>query len=460
MNYDITSPISIEGHAKKLIDKTFRDILPNDNAATYRGKGNLGQLVEKYHFGYEPNSNKEPDFKEAGVELKVAGFKKLNRGPIPYSAKERLVLNIINFEEIVNETFESSSFLYKNKLLLLIFYLYDLGVIDNLDFVVKYAQLFSYPEEDLRIIEQDWNKIVEKIRDGQAHELSEGDTLYLGACTKGNRSEDSYRNQPFSGIKAPQRALSLKTSYMTHVFRNYILNERVTYEPIIRDSSILETTTFEDYVVNQITPHFGKSIGELCREFNVNIKSKDCTSRVALKILGVNTVNAEEFEKANIKIKAIRIGANRKIKEHMSFPTFKFTEIIQEEWDSSEFRTMLEETKFFWVLYCFDESGNLYLENCMFWNMPNSTLDTEVKSVWERTVSTIKNGVELVPRGKKIYNNLPSPSQNPVAHVRPHAQDSSDTYPLPDGRTMAKQCFWLNNSFILEQIKNHFGENL
>lgn len=38
---------------------------------------------------------------EAGVELKATPFKKLKSGK--YSAKERLVLNIINYEKVAHE---------------------------------------------------------------------------------------------------------------------------------------------------------------------------------------------------------------------------------------------------------------------------------------------------------------------------------------------------------------------
>ena len=37
----------------------------------------------------------------------------------------------------------------------------------------------------MKIIKDDYEKIVRKIQNGRAHELSEGDTMYLGACTKG-----------------------------------------------------------------------------------------------------------------------------------------------------------------------------------------------------------------------------------------------------------------------------------
>ncbi|WP_113674620.1 Sau3AI family type II restriction endonuclease [Vallitalea guaymasensis] len=458
--YDEYSPKSIESYAKQIEGLTFREIL-TDAHEEYKGKGGLGQIIEKYHFMYELNSDKEPDFNNAGVELKVTPYKRIKKtkkNPIPYSAKERLVMNVINFEEIVNESFSTSSFLHKNSLLLLLFYLHDYDKADRLDFIIKYAQLFQYPKEDFQIIEQDWNKIVNKIREGKAHELSEGDTMYLGACTKGSRKEDNYRQQPYSDTKAQQRAFSLKNSYMTHILRNYILEKKQTYEPIIKDSSILEHQTLETYVENKISKYYGRDIESLCSEFNVSIHAKDKTSKVALKILGVNSNSAEEFKKANIEIKTIRIESNGIIKQHMSFPAFEFKSLINETWENSNFRCKLNETKFFFIIYRFDNTQKLILEKTMFWNMPVNIIETEVRQVWLKTIETIKNGVILTKRKTKVFNNLPSASDNNVCHVRPHASKASyepfnkNADELPDGRWMTKQCFWLNNNFILNQI--------
>ena len=88
-----------------------------------------------------------------------------------------------------------------------------------------------------------------------------------------------------------------------------------------------------------------------------------------------------------------------------------------------------------------------------FWNIPNNDLE-EVRTVWERTVQTIREGVELIPTATGVKNNLPKQSENRVSHVRPHGRDGGDDkLPLPDGRMMTKQCFWLNNTYIAEQIK-------
>ena len=45
-----------------------------------------------------------------------------------------------------------------------------------------------------KIIIDDYNQINEKIKQGKAHELSEGDTMYLGACTKGATAKKSMSN--------------------------------------------------------------------------------------------------------------------------------------------------------------------------------------------------------------------------------------------------------------------------
>ena len=38
------------------------------------GKGAIGSVIEESWYGYSPNSESEPDFPEAGVELKVTPY--------------------------------------------------------------------------------------------------------------------------------------------------------------------------------------------------------------------------------------------------------------------------------------------------------------------------------------------------------------------------------------------------
>src|SRR5690606_11731238 len=227
----------------------------------YKGKGNFGQLLEKFYFGYEPNSDSEPDFKEAGLELKSSPLKILRNGE--FRCKERLVLNIINYFEVYKEDFETSSFLKKNSHLLFVFYLHHKNL-DLLDYLIKLVDDWKYPSDDLKIIKQDWEYINQKIKDGKAHELSEGDTFYLGACTKGSTALKSFRNQPFNKEQAKQRAYSLKQGYVNHIIANIAQEETEVYGKIIEHSEIFDSGySIEDVVIKKFQPFYGKSADDI-----------------------------------------------------------------------------------------------------------------------------------------------------------------------------------------------------
>ena len=162
---DINSADSIIEFAKKLKNQTLREACGEEiEKHGYKGKGNFGQILEKFYFGYEPNSDAEPDFKEAGIELKSSPLKTLKNGD--FRSKERLVLNIINYLEVHKEEFENSSFWKKNAHLLLVFYLHDKDS-DLLDYLIKLVDDWQYPNEDLKIIKHDWETINKKIQDGK-----------------------------------------------------------------------------------------------------------------------------------------------------------------------------------------------------------------------------------------------------------------------------------------------------
>lgn len=465
--YDETDPISIEKYGQKMIGKTFSQICDEDKmegmvareSSNYeishenkKRKGGLGELIEERFFHYRANNDSNPDFDKAGVELKVTPYKINNNGSI--SAKERLIITMIDYFKIIEEKFEESHLWKKASLILLVYYLYQQEIENRLDYKIGYVKLFTPPIEDIEIIKNDFEIIVGKVREGKAHELSEGDTLYLGAAPKAATSKDR-RKQPCSEEMAKPRAFAFKNSYMTYVLKHYIIPGKTTYEPILRGKT---EKPFEDYVVDKVHTYNNYSVQELCKLFNVSFdkKPKNLEAMLAYRILGIKGNHAEEFEKANIVVKTIRIGSNNKIKESMSFPTFKFKELIEEDWETSTFAAYLNETRFLFVVYKYDENQILKLKGCQFWNIPHQDLEVEVRSVWEKTVNVIKEGLQITNRNGRNYNNLPGSSENPVCHVRPHAINAQDTYELPDGRQYPKQCFWLNNSYILSQLKTEF----
>ena len=447
---------SVLDYAKQLKGKTLREVCSSDILKhKYSGKGNFGQVLEKFYFGYEPNSNAEADFFEAGMELKSTPLKRLKNGE--YRSKERLVLNIINYLEVVNQQFETSDFWKKNGTLLLIFYLHQANY-DLLDYVIKLVDAWNYPTTDLEIIKKDWRLIKQKIEDGKAHELSEGDTFYLGACTKGANAS-STRNQPFSNVPAKQRAYSLKQGYVNHIIASISTGAIGIYGKLIPSVAVAKRQTIEEIVISKFKPYYNKTVKQILKKTGVKINTtaKSFYANLTKAILGIELdKEIEEFEKAEIIVKTVRLKENNLPKEDISFSNFKYQEIINEEWDESNFKDILEH-KFLFVFFQF-ENAELVLRKVKFWNMPYADI-LEAERVWEQTKSIVQKGkiVREVKNGIR-YTNFPNKTFNPVSHVRPHATNAADTYPLPtkDKLTKAneytKHCFWLNNTYVRDEI--------
>jgi DNA mismatch repair protein MutH len=454
--YNPKNKKSVTDYAKLLKEKTLRQICnPLILEHNYTGKGNFGQIIEKFYFGYDPNSKSEADFFEIGMELKTSPLKQLRNKE--YRSKERLVLNIINYIEVVNQQFEESDFWKKNANILLIFYLHQAGF-DVLDYVIKLVDEWDFPNTDLEIIKKDWELIKQKIADGKAHELSEGDTFYLGACTKGANA-NSTRKQPFNDIPAKQRAYSLKQGYVNHIIAS-ISNDTIgVYGKLIPSVEVAKKLTIEDIVISKFKPYYGKTIEQILTSTMVelNTNAKSFYANLTKAILGIELdKEIEEFEKAEIIVKTIRLKENNLPKEDISFPNFKYEEIVNEEWDDSNFKDILEH-KFLFVFFQF-EKEQLVLRKVKFWNMPYKEI-LEAEKVWLKTKEIVLKGKivkEVV--GAKRYTNFPNKSFNSVSHVRPHATNAADTYPLPtkDKLTKAKEytkhCFWLNNTYVRDEI--------
>jgi len=470
LSYDPSDKNSIIEYAKKLKGKSLRQVCDlNILEHSYSGKGNFGQVLEKFYFNYEPNSVAEADFAQIGLELKSSPLKKLKNNE--YRSKERLVLNIINYLNVVNQNFENSDFIKKNASLLLIFYLYqaDYAI---LDYVIKLVDEWSFPSIDLEIIKKDWETITQKIADGKAHELSEGDTFYLGACTKGANSS-SVRKQPFSTILAKQRAYSLKQGYVNHIIASIANEPTEAYGKLITSAAVAKKHTIEEIVISKFEHYYGKNIEQLVDVFLLNFinkKSKQYFSLVSKAILNKilevpldkNATNyLEEFDKAEIQIKTVRLKENNLPKEDISFPTFKYEELVKEDWENSNLKDVLEH-KFLFVFFQFQDE-KLVLRKVKFWNMPYCDL-LEVKKVWNKTQQVVAKG-EIVRGFKTDKNgkisrltNFPSKRFNSISHVRPHGKDASDTYPLMKADKLTKEneytkhCFWLNNSYVRDEI--------
>lgn len=478
--YNPDNKDSIIEFAKLLIGKSvqteFGNDIPKLNLSN-NDKGQLGKVIEELYFRYKNNSNSAADFKKAGLELKSSGLKQLKNKE--FRAKERLVLNIINYVKIINQKFEDDFLIGKNAHLLLVFYLYQKNI-NQLTSIIKLVGDWKYPDEDLEIIRKDWELIRKKIADGNAHELSEGDTFYLGASTKGGKG-GNFRLQPNSDIQAKQRAYSLKHGYVNHIIASIAKEPLGVYGKLITSVDIARKQTIEEIVFARFNPFLGKTDKELVNLFSlqyIKTTAKNyysiISNSITKSILNVPRNKnieeyVEEFSKAGIEVKTIRVEIDNSIEQSVSFPAFEFEKIYNENWITSDLKELIEK-KFLFIFFK-NDGRSYYLEKVKFWNMPFNDRN-EVRKVWLKTKFLIQNGnifrdysydkngnKKYTKKGNPIrFNHLPKSSESTVCHVRPHGNDSTHTFPLPvKDKTLkvneySKQCFWLNSTYVRDQI--------
>lgn len=427
---------------QEAIGKTLGEIDKTGRIAT--GKGAIGTAIEESWFGYKPNNKPVPDFEEAGVELKVTPYKQTSKG---VSAKERLVCTMLNYEKECDKTFETSEFWQKCSCMLIMFYQYKKGT-KKKKLKIEKVILLEFSEEDLEIIRNDWKIIIDKVRNGQAHLISERDTMYLSACTKGRNARD-ITIQPYSSNPAKRRAYSLKTGYMTQILRQRAFS-CTPGEKIIKNPEELRTSTFENKVEEMFQPYIGISRANLKKRFGITSNAKNINELILSKMLGIKgkPKNADEFKKAYITPKTITIKMNGNVRESVSFPAINFCKIINETWETSTLYDELTSRRFLFVVFEKKDDGECYFKKVKFWSIPNEDLE-KVHHVWDRTVEILKNSKN--EKGKKL--KFPRKSESKVAHIRPHGKNKNDTAKLPNGNCMTKQSFWLNNQYIAEQIE-------
>lgn len=466
----------VQEYANKIINIKQKDLVKRLGLTIKGDKNAMGDIFEAW-FGKPKDSASKPDLGIA--ELKATPFKVLRSGEI--SAKERLVLNIINYEKLDKETFQNSHFLEKNSVLEIGFYEYNKDISKS-DWYFSKCIMYEMDKNpvDFKIIEQDWEVIKSYVNSGNAEKINEGLTNYLAACTKG-KNKHSLRTQPHSNKKAMQRAFSFKSSYMTTLLRNFVFGNQKS-DSIIKDPNELKYGSIEEIVEAKFRPYIGMSVANLIEK--LKIPKKNTTRKGAYnvqivnKILGINgknnkEISADEFEKASIIPKTIQFDYRNVNKESMSLPPFKFKELSEENWENkfgepeAALNIYLSESEFLFIVFKSNKQGKNFLKGIKFYNIPTNEVNGKIKEVWEKTKDTINEGVKLKYdlKTNKVTNNFVKASNHSIIHIRPHAARSSyikssysDELPVSacwadkpikfSCKYMTKQSFWLNNDYI------------
>jgi len=355
-----------------------------------------------------------------------------------------LGIDIVELDkDIINEQYEFSKLIFKNRKLLILWYEYIDGVPYE-EFVIRDYQSYNLSENEA-IIRNDFEIIKQKVIDGLAHELSEGDTVILGAATKGQKGQTAV--QPNSKIPASTRAYSLKNSFFRGVLRGHV-------EMRLRTKESSDFVSPGSFVWDQLKLYKGTS------QLNILscIEKRKLTDRVpnsiskmiTNRLIGTDNCLREKYEvfsKSNYSIRNISIREDSSPIEKATFRTLQHSDFTT-SWIDSDWKTFFEEVTLIYVAYLGMKDGNMLKNGTRLLDrVYKVTFTPEEVEDFEKTYNMIKQAIETNDVSRLPTATLNTKEKLGLKLVISTKGNSSDGYIrfLKGNRTT---CFMLNKDFI------------
>lgn len=270
--------------------------------------------------------------------------------------------------------------------------------------------------------------------------------------------------QPFSSKGAPRRAFSLKMAYMRTVLQyvleskeNAVTNFSLPQKQLVTEEELAQYT-FDEILLKRFAPYIGEDYRDVAIQKGVDLSHnpKNKFAMIANAIAATdkcaNINRSEEFVKAGLTMKTIRIQQNGSIKESMSFENIDYIEVAEcDDWLDSRLYELFS-SRFMFVVFKEQHKGkeDYVLGDVFFWTMPQGDLNW-AEDYWNHIKANIlANHIseEYWWKGK----------DKKKFHVRPKAQKSKDLAPTINGGYAKKFCYWFNNDYVRSIIDNRLQE--
>jgi DNA mismatch repair protein MutH len=438
--------------AEGLVGKKLGELDKSGWLKRKKDKGSIGNMIQADFFGIPANSIKGADFKHHSIELKVTPI--LKKKKVGFSSKERLVLGMINYLEDYKIPFEESIVNKKAQSMLLIFYLHEENKPVEEFKIIKTAR-FQLPKYDEPQVKLDYQLIIEKIQQGEAHEISEKQQKIMAASTKGQGKGKDFVKQRFSKEKAKSRAYSYKVGYMSAYFRNLVTPEQVEHIHIPPQKSFLDTVT------ETLDKYVGKSDEEIQSILQKKVIGKSSLFNLISFMFGTkggNLNHTEEFLKEGYAIKTVRERLDRNKNQDMSFPNIDFTEIANDEFEESTWYGWFAETKYILTVWDEYEKDKNRFVGYAIW-IPDDEIINIASELYNRIKNMLKTDSIRVDidetKGKhgRWSDNLPGGKADyPPFQIRPKGSGESVFVTLPNGLILKKKCLFINKEYIRDIV--------
>jgi DNA mismatch repair endonuclease MutH len=441
-DYGIATEAEILARAQLLESHVMGDIVGARFTASEakRGKGEVGAAIEHF-FGIPSNPRQEADFPSAGIELKVVPLLRSAQG---IRVKERTVISMIGYDGLMLETWDSASVRKKLKILFLFFE--HLPDQPKSNFPIRGILLWEPDQATESFIHADWDRVFTKVRQGAAHLLSESDGRILGPCTKGPNA-GVLRPQPFGDELATSRAFALKPVFTLELYQRLVRGRKE--ESLVADKVTSPTAEFEERLLQRFSVFEGRTVSDVADELGVPpSKAKSYAAQVTRRAFGAKDFRSpiREFAAMGITPRIIRIDSNLMPYEALSFPAFRYMELLQETWEDSD---LLSRIEYMLIVPVHGETKETPQTECrfghpFFWRPSASELET-IRQEWEIYRLEIREGraAHLTPASKTA-----------AIHVRPHARSAADVDLAPRVGPVVKKSFWLNRSFLQQLLRS------
>lgn len=213
---------------------------------------------------------------------------------------------------------------------------------------------------------------------------------------------------------------------------------------VMADSVTESISSLKKRTIDVLRPFIGKNpeqIEAIIKE-HLNPSSKSYFRSLADRMLKSSPDLYLQLVESGLSIRAIRVKPGSSPKESMSFPFFKFEDIVNQEWETSDLKKQLS-SGFLFLVFETTDNDDFIFSNAAFWSIPDDDLK-KISFVWEDTKVRVL---------EEKYDSFISKMANMIVHVRPHAQSSSDIQ-IYNGKECKKYSFWLNNDYVGEVLSN------
>lgn len=475
-------------------------------------KGVAGAVIEQCVLGYPPDSKQEADLiiideeKQTKTELKTTGMV-INEDH--YVAKEPMSITAVGVYDLADQEFNSSHFWEKLEHMLIVYYHYasDYPVTpyEYRHFPVVGYEFHEFSDIEIETLRTDWEHVRALVQRVVSHHPGEHDTAWKNAVREEYIDVHGELRRLLSYIdlapKFPPRFRLKKPTVSTMIAKHF------GYDLEQLPGRYATVSDIDSKCRNLTSIYAGRTIGELAKEFNIDVYSKRGGDKKAIaeqiiiamfggKSQKLNQI--EEFQKFGIIAKSVVMtstgGRTEDMKLfHVDFDEFTRTEVKAEdgsmraiEFEDSELYSYFADHEFLCIL--FEEPPSTFFErtNKVDYFIQNRNLadnkffgfkrltfsdefiDTTVRRLWDdvRDKAMNKKLKDIIQRNAdgtekriKADNSISSApnfmksSQNEV-FLRGSGSDSALIHKTEcvNGIRMLPQYVWIKGTSIVDEL--------